>query len=306
MLPMLATRGQIVPADDGWSHEIKWDGYRALVSVRDGDVRVTSRTERDVSVAFPEFGALASLPDGIILDAEIVVFTEGAPVIHGVAERFQVQTSRKAAALAEALPATLMVFDLLECLGESILRQPLIERRRLLEVMPLAETGVARVSPTYADGESLLQAVREQGLEGIVSKRDQSIYRPGVRSADWLKFPLRSTDSFVVGGFRWERGGARIGSLLVGEPTPAGLAYRGRVALAVPARTERAIAEQLQAGRAEASPFTDVPADEAGRAEWVAPSMIIDVEFLDRTPDGRLRHPTFVSQRHDLRVEHLG
>lgn len=304
MRPMLATRGRSVPPGDDWLHEIKWDGYRALAHVRDGAVRMTSRTEKDMSASFPEFEALGTLPDGVILDGEIVVFSEGVPLIHGVAERFQVQNRQRAARLAETYPATLMVFDVLECLGQSVLGQPLEERRRLLDALPLGETEVARISPTYPDGAALLEAARAQSLEGIVSKRRGSIYRPGVRSPDWLKFPLREQASFVVGGFRWERGGGRVGSLLIGEPTEDGLVYRGRVALAVPARTERAMAEQLQNGRAPASPFVETPAEE-GDAEWVSPLIVVDVEFLDRTPDGRLRHPVYVTQRLDLQAGDL-
>ena len=299
MRPMLATRGQVVPSGDEWLHEIKWDGYRALARVRDGSVRLTSRTEKDMSASFPEFEVLSSLPDGLILDAEIVVFSDGAPLIHGVAERFQVQNRQRALRLAETYPATLMVFDVLECLGQPVMNQPLAERRKLLDVLPIGETEVARISPTYPDGVSLLDAARAQNLEGIVSKRAHSIYRPGVRSPDWLKFPLRETASFVVGGFRWERAGSRVGSLLIGEPVEGGLAYRGRVALAVPARTERAMAEQLQARPAAGPPFLEVPAEDAD-AQWVEPAIVVDVEFLDRTPDGRLRHPVYVSQRMDL------
>ena len=306
MRPMLATRGRDVPLGDAWSHEIKWDGFRALVEVRDGAARVTSRTERDVTVAFPEFAALGALPEGVLLDSEIVVFEQGAPVIHGVAERFQVNNPRRAAALAETYPATLMVFDLLECLGESLLGRPLEERRRLLDVLPIEDTGIARLSPSYDDAPALLQAVRDQELEGIVSKRKASIYRPGVRSSDWLKFPLRTADSFVVAGFSWEKGGARIGSLVLGEPTESGLAYRGRVALAVPARTERAVADLLQGTEVSVAPLAEVPAEEARDVTWVRPEIVVDVEFLKRTGDGRLRHPTYRGLRSDLSPGDLG
>lgn len=299
MRPMLATRGQQVPSGDDWLHEIKWDGFRALVEIKNGEVTVTSRTERDVSVAFPEFATFGSLPDGV-LDGEIVVFDNGTPMIHGVAERFQVTSARRASALQEAFPATLMVFDLLACLGEPIMGRTLEERRQLLEVMPLGETGAARLSPTYDDGSALLQAVRDQELEGIVSKRRRSTYRPGVRSADWLKFPLRESASFVIVGFRWEKGGARIGSLLLGEPTASGLTYRGRVGLAVSAREERTLAQLLEGSEVAESALVEVPEEEAREVTWVRPDLVVDVEFLLRTADGRLRHPTYRGLRGDL------
>lgn len=304
MRPMLATRGDAVPPGIEWVHEVKWDGYRVLVEVRSGVVRATSRTERDVTVSFPELAALGALPDGV-LDGELVVLQEGRPAIHGVAERFQVQSSSRAADLAARAPATLVVFDLLDCLGESVTARPWAERRQLLEVLPLGDIGVAHLSPLYDDGDALLRAAREQSLEGIVSKRRQSIYRPGARSSDWLKFPLRSRDSFVVGGYRLERGGARIGSLLIGEPRDGGLAYRGRVALAVPARQEREWAKELSSRQMESSPFGEMSEDDARDAVWVTPARVIDVEFLARTPDGRLRHPTYVAQRADLTLDDL-
>lgn len=300
MVPMLATRGESIPTGADWLHEVKWDGYRVLVEVNDGAMRVTSRTERDVTVAFPEFEALTALPSGVVLDGEVVVFEEGRPAIGTVGERFRVQSRQRALKLAERSPATLVAFDLVTCLGESVSERPLVERRQLLEALPLDETGIARISPTYDDGAALMQAARGQGLEGIVSKQKQSIYRPGLRSADWLKFPLRTVASFVIGGYRMERGGARIGSLLVGEPSGAGLAYRGRVTLAVPARAERAMAEQLRQGHAANAPFQNVPEEDARDAVWVAPTTVIDVEFLLRTSEGRLRHATLVSQRADL------
>ncbi|HWU33432.1 MAG TPA: DNA ligase [Marmoricola sp.] len=305
MRPMLATRGDDVPSGDEWLHEVKWDGFRVLVEVSGGRVHVTSRTERDVTVALPEFAGLADLPDGLVLDGELVVFEGGVPVIQGVAERFQVRSPQRAATLAELYPATLVAFDLLMCMGELVVSRPIEERRALLEVLPLTDTGVAQISPTYQDGPALLQAVQVQGLEGIVSKRARSIYRPGIRSTDWLKFPIREVASFVVGGYRLEREGARIGSLLIGEPGSDGLQYRGRVALSVPARVARAIADQLSTERAESAPFVDVPEEDASDAHWVTPSTVIDVEFLKRTSDGRLRHPTFVTQRIDLSPDEL-
>ncbi|MGN6162515.1 MAG: non-homologous end-joining DNA ligase [Marmoricola sp.] len=301
MRPMLATRGQQPPLGSDWLHEIKWDGYRALVEVRSGVVTVTSRTERTVTGAFPEFGALADLPGDVVLDGEIVVFREGVPVLHGVAERFQVSNQQRAAALAEVFPATFMVFDLLECLGESILDRPLEQRRQLLEVLPLETTEVARISPAYDDPTALMEAVRAQGLEGIVSKRRLSSYRPGVRSPDWLKFPLRDSASFVIGGYRWEKGSRhRIGSLMLGEPTADGIVYRGRVGLAVPARTERDLAQRLEGTELDAPALIDVPGSELRDTTWVRPELVVDVEFLERTADGRLRHPTYRGVRGDL------
>ena len=107
-----------------------------------------------------------------------------------------------------------------------------------------------QVPPTYDDGQMLLAAAEQQGLEGIVSKRLSSRYRPGVRSREWLKFPIRPTGSFVVGGYRHEVGSdQRLGAVLVGQPTATGLAFRGRVGSGIAGKAGRLLAELLDAAR---------------------------------------------------------
>lgn len=310
MRPMLATRGQKPPQGPGWLHEIKWDGVRALVEVIDGTVRVTSRSEREITKAFPELVTLSALPNGLVLDGEIVAVARGdeAPTFAAIADRVHVVGQKRAAALAEAVPATLMVFDLLACEGQSVMGLALADRRRLLEALELTQFTDASVqlSPAFDDGVVLLDAARDQGLEGIVSKRRDSAYRPGRRSEDWLKFPLRTSASFVIAGYRLEKGGLRVGSLLLGEPTSAGLAYRGRVGLGVSHRSTRMLAELLDASRAVGPPFADSPEADTHDVRWVQPIHIVEVEFLARTADGRLRHPVYLGLRSDLSLDDLG
>ncbi|HET6153057.1 MAG TPA: non-homologous end-joining DNA ligase [Marmoricola sp.] len=306
MKPMLATRGDHVPAGSGWVHEVKWDGIRALVAVTDGRVRITSRNENDVTPAYPELGGLAGLGHDVLLDGEIVALGSGAPSFSDLADRMHVRDSVKAARLAERNPVTLIVFDLLGLDGEDLCSRPWAERRELLLGLGLDDPAW-QVPPTYDDGAVLLDAAQAQGLEGIVSKKTSSRYYPDRRSKDWLKFPIRPTGSYVVGGFRFGTGsGSRLGAVLVGEPTSTGLAFRGRVGSGIAGKAGQRLGELLRPLETAVSPFADeLPRLDRDQTTWVAPQVIVDVQYLTLTNDGRLRQPAYRGVRTDLSVADL-
>lgn len=308
MRPMLATRGSSLPRADGWVHEVKWDGMRVLVEVRGGGVRLTSRNENDVTVSFPELRGLAEALGGrdAVLDGEIVAFSDGIPVFGALADRMHVRNARKAELAAGRNPVTLMLFDVLELDGEDVTSRPLVERREMLEGLGLADPHW-QVPPAYDDGAALWEATRAQGLEGVVSKRATSLYVPGRRSEDWLKFPHRPTGSYVVGGWRPEKGSrARLGALLVGEMTPEGLVYRGRVGSGVAGKASLRLAELLSGGEVETCPFAgEVPRVDSEGTVWVEPDLVVEVASLGLTPQKRLRQPAYVGVRADLRPEDL-
>lgn len=304
---MLATKGDHVPAGDGWAHEVKWDGMRVLVDVRRSGVRVWSRNENDVTVSFPELQGLAAagLPD-VLLDGEVVALGEGVPSFGALADRMHVRDAARAQRLAERNPVTLIAFDVLAVDGEELVERPLSERRARLEDLGL--NGASwQVPPSYADGRVLLDAAEQQGLEGIVSKRLSSKYHPGRRSRDWLKFPIRPTASYVVGGFRWETGSEhRLGAVLVGQPTATGLRFRGRVGSGIAGKAGVVLAELLAPMRTATSPFVDelTRTDRQGTV-WVDPQVVVDVQYLRLTTDGRLRQPAYRGVRADLDPEDL-
>ncbi|MFL6158005.1 MAG: non-homologous end-joining DNA ligase [Marmoricola sp.] len=307
MKPMLATRGDQVPAGPGWVHEVKWDGIRALVEVSDGRVRITSRNENDVTPAYPELLGLADLGHDLLLDGEIVALGSGVPSFSALADRMHVRETRKAAQLAQTNPVTYLAFDLLALDGEDLCSQPLSARREALVSLGLDDVAW-QVPPTYDDGAVLLGAAEAQGLEGIVSKKLGSRYHPDRRSRDWLKFPIRPTGSYLVGGYRHETGSdARLGAVLVGEPTPAGLVFRGRVGSGIAGKAGQRLGEQLRALERTTSPFTEaLPRLDTVGTVWVEPTIIVDVQYLTITPDGRLRQPAYRGVRTDLTAEDLG
>jgi bifunctional non-homologous end joining protein LigD len=304
MRPMLATRGDHVPTGDDWRHEVKWDGMRVLVDVRRGDARLTSRNENDATVSFPE---LARIPvDDALLDGEVVAFDDGAPSFAALAERMHVSRADRAQRLAERMPVTLLVFDVLRLDGRELMDEPLTARREALESLDLHDDRW-QTPPTYDDGPMLFEATLKQGLEGIVSKRLTSRYRPGQRSKDWLKFAHRRRGSYVVGGWRRETDSLdRLGAVLVGEPTPEGLLYRGRVGSGIAGRKAAMLREVLATLTRADTPFADeVPRLDAQGATWVEPVLVVDVESLGPSSQGRLRQPAYIGVRADLSPEDL-
>jgi len=308
MKPMLATRGPVLPGGGAavpqgaeWAHEVKWDGMRLVVDLGADRLRAYSRTGNDLAPAFPELAALAALGPGTVLDGEAVTMVDGRPSFGALAERIHVREARKVERLAAAAPVTFVVFDLLRYDGRDLVDQPWTQRRELLESLPIAPE-MATVPSTHEDGELLLEAVRAQGLEGIVSKRRASRYHPGVRSRDWLKFPIRPTGSFVIGGYRHEIGSdRRLGALLVGEPADGGLAFRGRVGSGLAGRAGVRLLEELQALVREQAPFAgELPRADVEGTIWVDPVLVVDVEYLVVTSDGRLRQPSYRGLRGDL------
>jgi bifunctional non-homologous end joining protein LigD len=300
---MLATPASAIPTGNTWRHEVKWDGMRVLADVSDGRLRLYSRTERDVTVAFPELQGLRSEYADMLLDGEIVSMRGGVPSFAAMAERFHVTDVRRAARLAEEAPVTLMAFDLLRLYGVDLLGRRWSDRRSTLERLELS-TARWQTPPTFADGIALHDATREQGLEGVVSKRVDSAYLPGVRSAAWLKSPHRGTVSVVIGGWRPEAAGSgsrRLGSVLVGVPASGGLRYLGRVGAGLAGRSGQALLRDLTPLASADSPFgTDVPREDADGATWVHPVLVADVQSLGLSGQGRLRQPAFKGLRTDL------
>jgi bifunctional non-homologous end joining protein LigD len=303
MRPMLASAGTVIPDGPNWAHEIKWDGMRVLADVRAGRLRLSSRNENDVTASFPELSTLAGTgkPDDILLDGEIVALDAGLPSFSSLAERMHVSDRAKARDLALARPVTFMVFDLLRLYGVDLTAQPLAQRRSTLEGIGLSGPN-AHLPPTYNDGRALHSATLEQGLEGVVSKRLSSRYRPGRRSRDWLKFPHRISRSVVIGGWRLQTDSAsRLGAVLVGRPTPSGLTYLGRVGSGLAGQDQERVRRALAGRSIDSSPFADeIPPLDAQGTRWVRPEVVIDVRSLGLSALGRLRQPAYRGLRPDL------
>jgi bifunctional non-homologous end joining protein LigD len=304
--PMLATTGERLPAGSGWAYEFKWDGVRAITQITQGASRMWARSGAEITLAYPELARLGATLDDAVLDGEVVLLDEaGRPSFTMLAERMHVREKPRAARLAASIPVTYMIFDLLRLRGADLTGWPYTERRAALESLALAGPRWA-VPPSFSDGPATYAAAKENQLEGLVAKRVDSIYRPGVRTGDWVKVKAEFTAEFVIGG--WRPGARKIGGLLVGVPGPDGrLMFRGRVGGGIGAAAERALLSVLEPRRDAQSPFgSDIPREDARGANWVRPEIVVEVKYGQRTPDGRLRFPRFLRLRPDMRPEDIG
>lgn len=296
---MLATAVTVLPADEGWAFEFKWDGVRALIDVTEGGVTIRSRVGNDVTTAYPELAALADGVGDALVDGEIVVFVDGVPSFERLQARMHVRSATEARRLAREAQVTFVAFDLLRRFGVDLSARPYSERRATLERWA-EERPDWTVSPVFDDGAATAAAAREHGLEGVVAKRLAAPYRPGVRSPDWRKLRFVRAGDFVVVG--WEAPAASanaLSSLVLGyHPDGGALAYAGKVGSGLTGHT----AAQLQAELVpvEQCPLPVQPPASPGRVvRWVQPRVVVEVEFVSWTADGRLRHPVFHRVRND-------
>lgn len=292
--PMLATpAGEDDIRGEGWRHEIKWDGYRAIAKVADGTYRLTSRNGLDLTARYPELGELARLLDGhdAVLDGEVVVLDDRGVPRFELLQRHGTTPGK----------AHLMVFDLLHLDGESLLRVPYGERRERLASL-LGEGGrqVHVPEDLGEDADAALAISRELGMEGVVAKRESSVYQPGRRAKTWLKVKhVRSQDVIVVGWSPGQNSRAPLGSLLMAVNGDEGLTYVGKVGSGFSDEELRASQEVLAGIERKTPPVTDVPAKDARGAHWVEPYLVAEVSYTEWTDSGRLRHPVWRGWRTD-------
>ncbi len=306
MLATPATPDEIAGTQDEYAYEMKWDGIRAVVYLAGGQVRLVSRSGRDDTAAYPDLvTALAGVSAGTaVLDAEIVVTDEnGRPTFGLLQNRINLTRPGDIARAAATWPAQLMVFDLLEQDGRSLVREPYESRREALEALiPVPVGGRVQVPPVFdGDLDAALATSRALQLEGVVAKRHGSVYQPGRRAHTWRKIKLLASQEVVVGGWRPGQGrrDGSMGSLLVGVPEEDGLRYLGRVGSGFSGRALDDM-DRLLAGLGRAtSPFADVPREDARDAHWVEPTLVGEVTYTELTGPGRLRHPVWKGLRTD-------
>lgn len=309
--PMLAVLADHLPPEDGrWAYEMKWDGVRAVLYADGQRLKAMSRNDIDMMGSYPELvGLAAALPRDTVLDGEIVALDHsGRPSFEQLQARMHVVDTRRAEQLAETTPVTFMAFDLLRLEGRSSLPLPYTERRFLLEGLEL-DARHWKTPPRWTeDGAAILQAARDQHLEGVVVKQLTSAYYPGRRFNGWLKVKNLRTQEVVIGG--WQPGEGRregaIGSLLLGLPEGDQLRYVGKVGTGFTDRSLRELAELLQPLRTDTSPYVEpVPRRDAIGAVWVRPAVVGEVRFGEWTRDGRLRHPAWRGLRPDKDVSQV-
>lgn len=282
---MLPTAGPL-PAGPGWAYEMKWDGVRLVAASDGGLLRMRTRHGNDVPASrFPELAALTEAFDDIIVDGELAVFTRDLPDFSAVLGRLRAG-HRRVPDLADAHPATVLLFDVLRLDDVDLRARPYIERRAVLESLVLPPGWV--LTPVFTNGPATAAASLDHGLEGVVAKKLTSRYVSG-RSRAWIKQRHSGVvDATVIGWVRRSSGGV---SLLLAEPVRNGWHYVGRCT------APRGLLDVL-VPLAAATPATAVPA-QPGTVHWVRPLLLVEVTASSRSPEGRLRQARFVRARLD-------
>src|ERR1700744_5674490 len=289
-----------LPDGPGWTYEIKLDGYR-LEAVRKGrTTTLYSRRENVLNQKFPYLAtALEHLPKEPVIDGQVVALgADGRPDFH-LLQNFRAAKSR----------IVYFAFDILISEGRSVMQLPLSERRAILAsvVEPGDHVALSQVSDRTA--AEMLEFVKSHGLEGAIAKQADSVYQPGQRAGGWSKYRVDLRQEFVVGGYVPSNLG--VDSLVVGVYGDNGLMYAARVRAGLVPATRREVFERIKHLRTPKCHFVNLPEPEAGRwgqgltAEkmetcvWVRPEMVAEIQFLEWTGAGHLRHTKFLGLRDD-------
>jgi bifunctional non-homologous end joining protein LigD len=305
MTPMLcATEGGRLD-DPERLYELKLDGVRIVADKHRDAVALRYRNGRSGTAAYPEIArAVAALaPERVVLDGEIIAFDEeGRPSFHQLGPRIHAERPLDVLRVQGEVPVTYVVFDVL-ALGDRDLRDlPLRERKALLAQVVQGRGFLRALDHIEGNGGALFAFCSEQRLEGVVSKRLASVYRPGpARGDDWIKIKCDRDDEFVVIGWMAGKGNRKtLGALCVASYGPDGLRYRGRVGSGLDDASINALLPRLaELATAEFPGIGGIPA-EAKDARWVQPELVVSVRFQGFTPDAHLRHPVFRGVRADL------
>jgi len=294
-----------------WHLEIKFDGFRAIAVVNSGSVELWSRNYKSLTGDYPE--VVAALQHvrcaNAVLDGEIVALdAEGRA-------RFQLLQGRS---MPGARPTIVYyVFDLLHHDGRSLIQLPIEERQKAMTKLLGKGSETIRLSPVFdAKPEALLEAAKEQGLEGIIAKMPGSQYEPDRRAGTWLKCKVHGEQEFVIGGFTPPKNSRLyFGAILVGYYDAGKLNYAGKVGSGFDHARLKAMYDDFKKREIDACPFVNLPAPRGSRfspgmtasamreVTWVNPELIAQVRFTEWTDDGMLRHPVFLGLRRDKRAK---
>jgi bifunctional non-homologous end joining protein LigD len=221
-----------------------------------------------------------------VLDGEVVIFDAD-----GIS-RFQLMQRR-----AEGV-TTYAVFDVLYGRGRDARRQPLTERRSMLEAEVPEAGPLFLACRLAADGFAAFREAQRRGLEGVIAKDGRSVYEADTRSPAWRKVKVRQEDEFVIGGFtRPEGSRSHFGALLVGAWERTALRYAGKVGTGYTAKSLGELMTRFRPLVRASSPFADAPRERD--VTWLEPTLVAQIGYTELTGDGRLRHPTFLGLRDD-------
>ena len=297
---MLATLSDRRDFGDDWLLERKLDGERCVARKDGGDVRLESRTGKNLTGTYPEVrdAVAGQRARDLLLDGEVVAFDGEQTSFSRLQQRLGV--TNPSPAHVAAYPVVFCVFDLLEVDGETLVNRPLLERRARLARAIRPRTALQLTEAWRDDSQRRFADACRSGWEGLIAKRADAPYVPG-RSKHWLKLKCVWEQEFVIGGYT-DPAGSRMdfGALLVGYYDAGRLKYAGKVGTGYTAATLRDLGARLRQLETPESPFVDARPIPRG-THWTRPELVAQIGFAEWTSDGRLRQPRFLGLRDDKR-----
>ena len=307
--PMLATLTDAPFDDPDWVYEVKWDGYRALAFVRNGEVELMSRNRKSFNEKFyPLHKAISKWKFNAVLDGEIMVLKQ-----NGVSNFSALQNWRSEA----DGELVFYIFDILWYEGKNLMELPLRERQAVLKaVLPQGEDRIRMSQIFQASGIEFFAAAQKMGLEGIMAKKADSSYAPDFRSKEWLKIKVHQRQEVVVGGFTRNEGTSKLfSSLLLGVFEDGGFQYVGKVGTGFSDKLQKEMMSQFKPLITPESPFIHTPDynkpsrfrpnPPKANATWLRPELVCEVSFTEVTEDGVFRHPSFEGMRTDKKASEV-
>jgi len=299
--PMDCAPAPNLPDGSLWIYEIKLDGYRAVAVKSDRQVNLFSRRKKSFNRQYPYLvEALAELPEGTVVDGEVVALDESGRPNFNLLQSFRSEASR----------IHYFIFDLLVCQGRGLTRLRLTERRKLMKSVLKLKSPRIRIAEQFeASATDMVAAVRQQRLEGVIAKRKDSLYEPGKRTGSWVKYRVNRGQELVIGGYI--PGPHGFDSLIVGYYRGNDLMYVARVRNGFVPASRRQVFEKIRHRVSPTMPFANLPdthksrwGDELTAAKmkecvWLRPEAVAQIEFLEWTAGDRLRHSKFGGLRED-------
>jgi bifunctional non-homologous end joining protein LigD len=291
----LATLVDQVPEGNRWLHEMKYDGYRCLLSVGNGSSHAFTRSGLDWSDKFkPIVTAAESLPSrSALIDGEVVVIDADGRT------NFQALQS---AIKAEPGRLEFYAFDLLNFDGQDLTGLPLVERKkRLAKLLEGSEGPIHYSDHIVGKGEALFEKFCTAGLEGVISKRADAPY-VGSRAGTWLKTKCIKRQEFVIVGWTSSDKGRGFRSLLLGVHDDGKLRYAGKVGTGFDNDEILKLGELMEPLASEGAPV-EAPRAAVKGAHWIRPTLVAEIAYTEMTKDGTLRHPSYLGLRADKKAE---
>jgi bifunctional non-homologous end joining protein LigD len=295
--PMMATLIKESFDNENWEFEIKWDGYRCLAYLNNGKVDLRSRTGQSYNIYTPVVSALKEWNMPAVLDGELVVLNKDGTSNFELLQNWNVHSKEHLA---------FMVFDILWLDGIDLSGQPLTERKEVLKTILPSSSNIIRFSSSIdGNGTGFFELARENGIEGIVGKKKDSIYEEGRRSRNWVKIKTSNRQEFVIGGWTESDKSRSFKSIVFGYYEGDQLIYFGHAGHGFKETAMPVLLKRLRSLEIPDTPFAN-ETDRAEKVHWMKPELVAEIDFATTTEAGKIRHPAiFLGLREDKKPKEV-